>query len=189
VAAVRRDARSRPECGPAGGRQTTIMESCKICHQAADGVVRGKMVSGIERVHGAFKCHRRAARLDRQRGDDLKGRRAEKISGADSLKTIPRTARSPSRSRGTSRLRSPSRSPSSSLQVRRKRSCRREDAGVGRAGAAGREIHLLDSRPAQCMRRGHPRRGRPAVRASKRRRPPCCRRTRGRCFVFYAGRT
>ena len=34
--------------GPAEAGKPNIMESCKICHQAADGVVRGKMVSASE---------------------------------------------------------------------------------------------------------------------------------------------
>ena len=75
--------------GPAEAGKPNIMESCKICHQAADGVVRGKMVS----VSGEFKS------LNVSVGplvwivkykEDLKVKEGEKTSGADALKTIPR---------------------------------------------------------------------------------------------------
>jgi len=75
--------------GPAEAGKPNIMESCKICHQAADGVVRGKMVS----VSGEFKSLNVSVGplvWIVKYGDDLKVKEGEKISGAEALKTIPR---------------------------------------------------------------------------------------------------
>ena len=75
--------------GPAEAGKPNIMESCKICHQAAEGVVRGKMVS----VSGEFKSLNVTVGplvWIVKYGDDLKVKEGEKISGADALKTIPR---------------------------------------------------------------------------------------------------
>jgi hypothetical protein len=75
--------------GPAVAGKPNIMESCKICHQAADGVVRGKMVS----ASGEFKSVNVTVGplvWTVKYGDDLKVKEGEKISGADALKTIPR---------------------------------------------------------------------------------------------------
>jgi rhodanese-related sulfurtransferase len=75
--------------GPAEAGKPNIMESCKICHQAADGVVRGKMVS----VSSEFKSLNVTVGplvWIVKYGDDLKVKEGEKISGADVLKTIPR---------------------------------------------------------------------------------------------------
>ena len=75
--------------GPAEAGKPNIMESCKICHKAADGVVRGKMVS----VSSEFKSLQVTVGplvWIVKYGDDLKVKEGEKISGADALKTIPR---------------------------------------------------------------------------------------------------
>jgi hypothetical protein len=75
--------------GPVEAGKPNIMESCKICHQAADGVVRGKMVS----VSSEFKSLNVTVGplvWIVKYGDDLKVKEGERISGADSLKTIPR---------------------------------------------------------------------------------------------------
>lgn len=75
--------------GPAEAGKPNIMESCKICHQAADGVIRGKMVS----VAGEFKSLNVTIGplvWIVKYGDDLKVKEGEKISGAEALKTIPR---------------------------------------------------------------------------------------------------
>ena len=74
---------------PAEAGKPNIMESCKICHQAADGVVRGKMVS----VSSEFKSLQVTVGplvWIVKYGDDLKVKEGEKISGAEALKTIPR---------------------------------------------------------------------------------------------------
>jgi len=75
--------------GPAEAGKPVIMEACKICHQAADGVVRGKMVS----VSSEFKSLSLTVGpviWIVKYGDDLKVKEGEKISGAEILKTIPR---------------------------------------------------------------------------------------------------
>jgi len=75
--------------GPAAAAKPNIMESCRICHQAADGIIRGKMVS----VAGEFKSLNVTVGplvWIVKYGDDLKVKEGEKIGGADALKTIPR---------------------------------------------------------------------------------------------------
>ena len=75
--------------GPAEAGKPNIMESCKTCHQAADGVIRGKMVS----VSSEFKSMNVTVGplvWIVKYGDDLKVKEGDKLSGADSLKTIPR---------------------------------------------------------------------------------------------------
>ena len=75
--------------GPAEAGKPNIMESCKICHQAADGVVRGKMVS----VSSEFKSLNVTVGplvWIVKYGDEIKVKEGEKISGAEALKTIPR---------------------------------------------------------------------------------------------------
>jgi hypothetical protein len=74
---------------PAEAGKPNIMESCKICHQAADGVVRGKMVS----ASGEFKSLSVTVGplvWIVKYGDDLKVKEGEKLSGPEALKTIPR---------------------------------------------------------------------------------------------------
>jgi len=75
--------------GPARAGKPNIMESCKICHQAAEGVVRGKLVS----VSGEFKSLNitvGALVWIVKYADNLNVKEGEKISGADALKAIPR---------------------------------------------------------------------------------------------------
>jgi hypothetical protein len=75
--------------GPAEAGKPNIMESCKICHQAADGVIRGKLVS----VSGEFKSLNVTVGplvWIVKYGDDIKVKEGEKVSGADALKAIPR---------------------------------------------------------------------------------------------------
>ncbi len=75
--------------GPADAGKPNIMESCKVCHQAVDGVLRGKMVS----VSGEFKSLSVTVGplvWIVKYGDDLKVKEGEKVSGADVLKAIPR---------------------------------------------------------------------------------------------------
>ena len=75
--------------GPAEAGKPNIMESCKICHQAADGVVRGKLVS----VSSEFKSLNVTVGplvWIVKYGDEIKVKEGEKISGAEALKTIPR---------------------------------------------------------------------------------------------------
>ncbi len=75
--------------GAAEAAKPNIMESCKICHQSAEGVVRGKLVS----ASGEFKSLNVTVGpllWIVKYGDDLKVKEGEKISGADALKTIPR---------------------------------------------------------------------------------------------------
>jgi hypothetical protein len=65
------------------------MESCKICHQAAEGVVRGKLVS----VSGEFKSlHLTVGPLVWivKYGNDLKVKEGDKLSGTETLASIPR---------------------------------------------------------------------------------------------------
>jgi hypothetical protein len=75
--------------GPAAAGKPNTMESCKICHQAAEGVVRGKMVS----VSSEFKSLNVTVGplvWIVKYGDDIKVKEGDKISGADALKAIPR---------------------------------------------------------------------------------------------------
>lgn len=75
--------------GPAAAGKPNIMESCKICHQAADGVIRGKLVS----VSGEFKSLNVTVGplvwLVKY-GADIKVKQGEEFSGADALTSIPR---------------------------------------------------------------------------------------------------
>ena len=66
-----------------------IMESCKVCHTAADGVVRGKLVS----VSGEFKSVSVTVGplvWGVKYGDDLRVKEGDKLSGPEALKGIPR---------------------------------------------------------------------------------------------------
>jgi len=75
--------------GPAEAGNQNIMESCKVCHQAVDGVVRGKMVS----VSSEFKSLNVTVGplvWIIKYGDKLNVKEGDRLSGADSLKTIPR---------------------------------------------------------------------------------------------------
>jgi hypothetical protein len=75
--------------GPALAGKPNIMESCKVCHTATDGVVRGKLVS----VSGEFKSLSVTVGplvWIVKYGDDLKVKEGDKFSGPETLKTIPR---------------------------------------------------------------------------------------------------
>lgn len=75
--------------GTAEAGKPNIMESCKICHTATDGVVRGKLVS----VSSEFKSLNVTVGplvWIVKYGDDLKVKEGEKFSGPEVLKTIPR---------------------------------------------------------------------------------------------------
>jgi hypothetical protein len=75
--------------GPAKAGNPNIMESCKVCHSAADGVVRGKLVS----VSGEFKSLSLTVGplvWIVKYGDDLKVKEGDKLNGPETLKTIPR---------------------------------------------------------------------------------------------------
>jgi hypothetical protein len=75
--------------GPAEAGKPNIMESCKICHQAADGVVRGKMVSVSSEFKSLSVTVGPLVWIVKY-GDGLKVKEGDRLSGADSLKTIPR---------------------------------------------------------------------------------------------------
>jgi rhodanese-related sulfurtransferase len=75
--------------GPAQAGKPNIMESCKICHTAADGVVRGKLVSASAEFKTVSVTVGPLVWIVKY-GDDLKVKEGEKFSGADALKTIPR---------------------------------------------------------------------------------------------------
>ena len=81
--------------GPAEAGKPNIMESCKICHQAADGVVRGKMVSVSGRIQEPER-HGRAAGLDRQvrrRPQGEGGREDQRRGGPEDDPARPRDRR------------------------------------------------------------------------------------------------
>jgi hypothetical protein len=75
--------------GRAEAGKPNIMESCKICHTAADGVVRGKMVSVSPEFKSVSITVGPLVWIVKY-GDDLKVKEGDKISGAETLKTIPR---------------------------------------------------------------------------------------------------
>jgi hypothetical protein len=75
--------------GPAAAGKPNIMESCKICHQAADGVVRGKMVSVASEFKSLSVTVGPLVWIVKY-GDDLKVKEGEKTGGAGALTTIPR---------------------------------------------------------------------------------------------------
>jgi hypothetical protein len=66
-----------------------IMESCKVCHTAADGVVRGKMVSVSPEFKSVSLTVGPLVWIVKY-GDDLKVKEGDKFSGPETLKTIPR---------------------------------------------------------------------------------------------------
>lgn len=79
--------------GTAAGRaeagKPNIMESCKTCHTAADGVVRGKMVSVSPEFKSVSITVGPLVWIVKY-GDDLKVKEGDKFSGPETLKTIPR---------------------------------------------------------------------------------------------------
>ena len=75
--------------GPAEAGKPNIMESCKICHQAADGLVRGKLVSASSEFKSLNVTVGPLVWIVKY-GDDLKVKEGDKFSGAETLTTIPR---------------------------------------------------------------------------------------------------
>jgi len=75
--------------GTAAAAKPNIMESCKICHTAADGVVRGKLVSVSSEFKSVSLTVGPLVWIVKY-GDDLKVKEGEKFSGPDTLRTIPR---------------------------------------------------------------------------------------------------
>jgi hypothetical protein len=65
------------------------MESCKICHQAADGVIRGKLVSVSSEFKSLNVTVGPLVWLVKY-GNDIKVKEGDKLSGADVLTSIPR---------------------------------------------------------------------------------------------------
>jgi hypothetical protein len=75
--------------GPVEAGKPNIMEACKICHQAVDGTVRGKLVSVSSEFKSLSLTVGPLVWVVRY-GDDLKVKEGDKFGGADILKTIPR---------------------------------------------------------------------------------------------------
>jgi hypothetical protein len=73
----------------AAAGKPNIMESCKICHQAADGVVRGKMVSFSPEFKSLSVTVGPLVWVVKY-GDGLKVKEGDKFSGPETLKGIPR---------------------------------------------------------------------------------------------------
>jgi hypothetical protein len=75
--------------GRAEAAKPNIMESCKVCHTAADGVVRGKMVSVSPEFKSVSITVGPLVWIVKY-GDALKVKEGDKFSGPETLKTIPR---------------------------------------------------------------------------------------------------
>lgn len=75
--------------GRAEAGKPNIMEACKACHTAADGVVRGKMVSVSPEFKSVSVTVGPLVWIVKY-GDDLKIKEGDKLSGPETLKTIPR---------------------------------------------------------------------------------------------------
>lgn len=75
--------------GTAAAGKPNIMESCKICHTAADGVVRGKLLS-VSSEFKSLSVNVGPLVWVVKYGDDVKVKEGEKFGGPDVLKTIPR---------------------------------------------------------------------------------------------------
>jgi hypothetical protein len=71
------------------GQRPNTMESCKLCHPPADGVVRGKMVSVAPAQKSLNVTVGPLVWMVRY-GDDLKVKEGDKLSGPDALKSLPR---------------------------------------------------------------------------------------------------
>jgi len=75
--------------GPAGAAKPNTMEACKICHQAADGVIRGKLVS-VSKEFKSLNVTVGPLVWIVKYGDDLAVKMGEKAGGAADLASIPR---------------------------------------------------------------------------------------------------
>jgi hypothetical protein len=71
------------------GQRPNIMEACKVCHQAAEGVVRGKIVSVAPEFRTLNVTVGPLVWIVKY-GDDLKVKEGDKLSGPGTLKSIPR---------------------------------------------------------------------------------------------------
>jgi hypothetical protein len=71
------------------GQRPNTMESCKLCHQPADGVVRGKMVS-VAPAQKSLNVTVGPLVWIVKYGDDLKVKEGDKLSGPEALKSLPR---------------------------------------------------------------------------------------------------
>jgi hypothetical protein len=75
--------------GSAQAGKPNTMEACKICHKAADGVIRGKLVSASRETRSLSVTVGPLVWVVKY-GDDLKVKEGERIVGADALAAIPR---------------------------------------------------------------------------------------------------
>lgn len=75
--------------GSAEAAKPNIMESCKICHTATDGLVRGKLVSASPEFKSLNVTVGPLVWIVKY-GESLKVVEGEKTSGPEALKTIPR---------------------------------------------------------------------------------------------------
>lgn len=142
--------------GPAlAGQRPNIMEPCKVCHQAADGVVRGKLVS-VAPAQKSLNVTVGPLVWIVKYGDDLKVKEGAKLSGPEALKGIPRdreiavTFTGPESKPVATQVavKQPYKVPAEKLatveQVRE----------LVAKGAAGKAL-LVDSRPAPMFAEGH----------------------------------
>jgi len=72
-----------------GGQRPNTMESCKVCHQPADGVIRGKVVS-VAPAQKSLNVTVGPLVWIVKYGDDLKVKEGAKLSGPEALKSLPR---------------------------------------------------------------------------------------------------
>lgn len=75
--------------GTAEAGKPNIMESCKTCHTAVDGVVRGRLVSVSSEFKSLSVTVGPLVWIVKY-GDDIKVKEGEKFGGPEVLKTIPR---------------------------------------------------------------------------------------------------
>jgi hypothetical protein len=75
--------------GPAEAQKPNIMEACKACHTAADGVIRGRLVSTSAQFKNLSVTVGPLVWIVKY-GDDLKVKEGDKLSGPEALKGVPR---------------------------------------------------------------------------------------------------
>jgi hypothetical protein len=75
--------------GSAEAAKPNIMESCKICHQAADGVIRGKLVSASKEFKSLNVSVGPLVWIVKF-GDDLPVKMGDKTGGTADLAALPR---------------------------------------------------------------------------------------------------
>lgn len=71
------------------GQRPNTMEACKVCHQPADGVVRGKLVS-VAAAQRSLNVTVGPLVWIVKYGDDLKVKQGARLGGPEVLKSIPR---------------------------------------------------------------------------------------------------